>query len=332
MTNERPAATFAIFAYNQEGFIREAVEGAFAQTYEPLEIILSDDCSSDRTFEIMRELAAAYDGPHDVKARRTEQNGGLLNHVLDVVSIAKGALLVVSAGDDISLPERTGALVDAWLSGGGGALFSSYLPMGNDSMLLERDPKPQGLERRIPFLGGSGESVPLVLGATAAYEVDLLRSIPRPSAKIFHEDIIFTNVTHLRGREISYVDTPLVKYRFADFSQEDRSTIRETFHAILDWETRANLRLRDYQDVLAYMDAILTAEDGPKERELLSTERSENAFRTDFLNGSLLRRLALIAACRDRTLLRWACPRLFGFRVFSGAKALFSQLGVGSGA
>lgn len=139
-------------------------------------------------------------------------------------------------------------------------------------------------------------------------------------------------MTHLRGREISYVDTPLVKYRFADFSQEDRSTIRETFHAILDWETRANLRLCDYQDVLAYMDAILTAEDGPKERELLSTERSENAFRTDFLNGSLLRRLALIAACRDRTLLRWACPRLFGFRVFSAAKALFSQLGVGSGA
>ena len=41
-----PLVTFALFAYNQERYVREAVEGAFAQTYQPLEIILSDDCSS----------------------------------------------------------------------------------------------------------------------------------------------------------------------------------------------------------------------------------------------------------------------------------------------
>ena len=325
MMIERPRVTFAVFAYNQEQFVPEAIEGALAQTYEPLEIILSDDCSSDRTFDIMREMAAAYDGPHDVKARRTAQNAGLLNHVLDVADVAEGALLVVSAGDDISLPSRTGALVDAWAIGASGALFSSYVPMGNDSMLLERDPKAQGLERTIPFLAGSGESLPLVLGATAAYDVELLRSIPKPLAKIFHEDIIFTNITYLRGREITYVDTPLVKYRFADFSREDRSSIRDAYHAILDWEMRANHRLRDYKDVLAYMDAILTAEDGPKERQLLCAERSENDFMNDFVNGSLLRRFTLLGRCQDRALLRWALPRVFGFQVFSGAKALLSQ-------
>ena len=48
----KPLLTFAVGAYNQERFIREAVESAFAQTYSPLEIVLSDDCSRDRTFEI----------------------------------------------------------------------------------------------------------------------------------------------------------------------------------------------------------------------------------------------------------------------------------------
>lgn len=47
---DHPLVTFALLAYSQEKYIREAVEGAFAQTYEPLEIILSDDCSSDRTY------------------------------------------------------------------------------------------------------------------------------------------------------------------------------------------------------------------------------------------------------------------------------------------
>ena len=51
-------ATLALFAYNQERFIAEAVRGALAQTYSPLEIILSDDCSTDRTAEVARESGA----------------------------------------------------------------------------------------------------------------------------------------------------------------------------------------------------------------------------------------------------------------------------------
>ena len=60
---ERPLVTFLQFSYNLEHFIREAVEGAFAQTYSPLQIILSDDCSTDKTFEITRAMAASTADP-----------------------------------------------------------------------------------------------------------------------------------------------------------------------------------------------------------------------------------------------------------------------------
>ena len=56
---ERPLVSALVLGYNQESIIRKAVEGAFAQTYIPLEIVLSDDCSTDRTFDIMREMAAS---------------------------------------------------------------------------------------------------------------------------------------------------------------------------------------------------------------------------------------------------------------------------------
>jgi cellulose synthase/poly-beta-1,6-N-acetylglucosamine synthase-like glycosyltransferase len=325
-SNERSLVTFAVFAYNQERFVREAIEGAFAQTYHPLEIVLSDDSSTDRTFAIMQKAAAAYDGPHQVRVRRSVRNVGLLNHILDVAGVANGDLLIVAAGDDVSLPKRTVTLVESWRSRRSGALYSAYVPMGNDSALLERDPKAQGLERTIPYLGGNGENIPLVLGATAAYDVDLLRNIPRPSAKIFHEDIIFTNVARLHGYDISYVDTPLVMYRFADLSRTKRLTIRDAFYLILDWEMRANHRIRDYRGVLDYMEALFAAEDGLQERRVLSTQRSENAFMNDFVTGSLFQRLHLISTCRNGTLLRWACPRLFGLRVFSASKAAVLQV------
>jgi len=112
----RPLVTFAVIAYKQERFVREAVEGAFAQTYRPLEIILSDDCSPDRTFEIMQEMAAAYDGPHRVRLNRNERNLGLASHFNNILSAASGEILVISAGDDISGPSRVEISVPPFLA------------------------------------------------------------------------------------------------------------------------------------------------------------------------------------------------------------------------
>lgn len=113
---ERPLVTFALFAYNQEKYIREAVEGAFSQTYEPLEIILSDDCSTDRTFEIMQDMASEYKGPHKVVLNRNESNVGVCGHINKVYRLAKSEILVLAAGDDISMPQRTLLIVEAFNS------------------------------------------------------------------------------------------------------------------------------------------------------------------------------------------------------------------------
>ena len=50
----------ADLSHNREKYIRAAIESAFAQDYEgEMEYIFSDDCSTDRTFEIIQECVAA---------------------------------------------------------------------------------------------------------------------------------------------------------------------------------------------------------------------------------------------------------------------------------
>src|SRR5215475_5079675 len=131
---DKPLLSFAIFSCNQEKFIRSAIEGAFAQTYSPLEIIISDDCSKDRTFEIAKEMAAAYRGPHTVRLNRNETNLGIGGHVNKVFGISQGELVFAAAGDDVSLPHRVEATFQAWDQFGRKptSVCSSYMTVNED--------------------------------------------------------------------------------------------------------------------------------------------------------------------------------------------------------
>ena len=110
--SNRPLVSFVVIAYKQERYIREAVRSALAQTYEPLEIILSDDCSPDRTFEIMEEEAASYNGPHRVVLYRNPKNLGLIGNFNAACRRASGEIICVQAGDDRSHRQRAVVVVE----------------------------------------------------------------------------------------------------------------------------------------------------------------------------------------------------------------------------
>ena len=105
--DHKPLITFTVTSYNQRDYIREAVQGAFDQTYSPLEIIMSDDCSQDNSYQIMEEMANSYRGPHKIVLNRNEKNLGIAAHTSRIVNLAEGEIIVFADGDDISMPERT---------------------------------------------------------------------------------------------------------------------------------------------------------------------------------------------------------------------------------
>jgi glycosyltransferase involved in cell wall biosynthesis len=51
---KQPLVKLAIFIFNQRTTILDAVTSAMSQTYANLEIIVSDDCSSEDTSEMTR--------------------------------------------------------------------------------------------------------------------------------------------------------------------------------------------------------------------------------------------------------------------------------------
>jgi hypothetical protein len=227
----RPLITFALVAYNQERFIAEAVQGALSQTYSPLEILLSDDCSVDRTFEIIQQEIAGYAGPHKVMVRRNEWNLGLGEHINRVMEIAQGELIIAAAGDDVSVPERAEVLFDAYIGSDKRALsvFSNAVEIDErgaiGGLVHDSPPSKDDLSlRRFSLRQAS------VSGATHAWHRRVFDEFGPMGAGVISEDAVIPFRSLLLG-EVRYVDQPLVLRRHHDGNiwLHPRMASRESF-------------------------------------------------------------------------------------------------------
>lgn len=114
-----PKISLILFAYNQEQFILDAALSCLSQDYQgPLEIFISDDCSTDNTFGLIQNLAENYNGRHTLTIHRNAHNLGIGAHYNYAISRTGGQLIFTAAGDDISFPERISTMVNAWINNG----------------------------------------------------------------------------------------------------------------------------------------------------------------------------------------------------------------------
>lgn len=308
----KPLLSFGLGAYNQEAFIAEAVSGALSQTYSPLQVILSDDCSKDRTFEIMREIVGRYQGPHRVVLNRNPSNLGLARHVNNIVRLAQGKLVVAASGDDVSLPERTAALFEAWDAKGRTATYVY-------SRMIHIDER--GTETKHPFwhdnwlpthaiteqTASLSEYLrtlkPGVCGSAGAYSPSLFETFGDLPGDTMHEDDAMTFRSLLMGR-VLFLDTPLVKYRLHGGNLfNSRPTITASFDSIKaqedrtqrDFRARANMYRLFSKDLLTARDKqMVSNEEFTEATKLAKHYERLYALQGDFMSSGTLRKVSTL--------------------------------------
>lgn len=90
-------------AYNAEKYISYALDSVLMQTYTEYEIIVVDDCSTDGTFEIVKEYADEYP---NIKLYRNQKNSGVSYSRNFGVSVACGAYIAFLDSDDMWEKEK----------------------------------------------------------------------------------------------------------------------------------------------------------------------------------------------------------------------------------
>lgn len=206
-----PEIALVLFAYRQLTMIDAAIDSAFAQEGEPLDIILSDDCSPDQTGEIMARRAAEYRGPHKVRYRSSKHNLGAIEHMQEAIAEANAELVILQAGDDISLPNRARTIAEAWRAHGKPTcvICSEFHAIDTQGLPCDSEAIAQP-----PFTLMSlaqGKNGPI--GATCAISRSLVTDLPPIPRTVVYEDRVIPFRALLTGGEIIFLPEKLVRYR-----------------------------------------------------------------------------------------------------------------------
>lgn len=216
---ENPLVSVTVCSFNQEKYIRECVESVLAQTYSPLEIIFSDDGSSDRTAEIIESCLAGYEGSHSIIFMKHEYNlGGMgRENFLDAYRRTSGQFIIQFSGDDVMLPTMVEEMVKVWRAKHLSMVTVNAECIDPDSRLIGKQYRDPGkrLEFSLEAISRDGVN-DAIFGAGQGGSREFFEYMSYAESAIPPHlgtlDIIFTfYACLLNGCEM--ISTPLMKYR-----------------------------------------------------------------------------------------------------------------------
>ncbi|WP_440897970.1 glycosyltransferase family 2 protein [Amphibacillus sp. Q70] len=103
INHDQHKVTIIIPAYNAESIIETAIYSILKQTWRNIEVIVADDCSTDQTQAVVKEIAKT---DQRVKIVQTKQNSGAYIARNTALKEATGEFITINDADDWSHPEK----------------------------------------------------------------------------------------------------------------------------------------------------------------------------------------------------------------------------------
>jgi glycosyltransferase involved in cell wall biosynthesis len=107
-----PLVSVIVPTFNKRPFIAEALDSVLAQDYEPIEVVVSDNGSTDGTVDVLREYGARE--PDRIRLLLSDRNTGIPSNFNRALAAHTGELIAWLDGDDVMLPGKLRAQVDAF--------------------------------------------------------------------------------------------------------------------------------------------------------------------------------------------------------------------------
>jgi glycosyltransferase involved in cell wall biosynthesis len=241
MENLDLTATVLMAVYNDEKFVKEAINSVLSQLKEDMELLIIDDHSTDKSSEILKDFAEQYSR---IRLIRNQENKGLGYCLALGTQKARGKYIMRMDGDDICLCDRFTKQIN----------FLEENPhidiLGGGAIEIDENEK-QGVIRQMPL---SHEEIMKVIWAnpfihsTVAFRREKILNVGNYNAKIRRRqdyDLWFRCAK--QGLRFSNLGESLIYYRFTANSQKKQRLSQAIDQAKIGWKGCQMLNLPLWQ-------------------------------------------------------------------------------------
>lgn len=250
----RPLVSICIPTYNSAKYLRESLDSVAAQSYRPMEVIISDNASTDDTVAIAREYAEKY----GFRVMANPSNLGPLNNWNLLVSMAAGKYVAIYHSDDVydvqivaasvAVLEQDPAIAIAGtlaqvIDGAGNDLFHYELP----AIIKQRSRGSYSFDEVLAAVLGSGEqkiflvTPSLMVRAAAYHEAGRFDEAYRSSG----DYEMWLRIA--RRHRVAVIDRPLMRYRVhaqqgSEAERQKRLQVPDIIRVLAEYGTYAGDR------------------------------------------------------------------------------------------
>jgi glycosyltransferase involved in cell wall biosynthesis len=230
--------------YNCATFLDESISSILAQTYTDFEFIITDDCSSDSSPDIIKKYSAQ---DNRIVARFNEKNRGVTKTLNDMILQAKGTYIARMDADDISLSQRFALQLKSVDETSSDTVFSHAILINSSGGTVCTIYTPP-LETCLKFIPYSC----LFIHPTAFIRKDVFLRFGMYNEKFLHgQDWDLWKRVH-NNIKFSMVTEPLLKYRMnftsITFKRLGKESSKEDYES-----AKACLRNFDYSKFIFYL-------------------------------------------------------------------------------
>jgi len=206
MNSKQTLVSIAMCTYNGERFIGEQLDSILTQSHKNIELIITDDGSTDKTIEIIEKYQKA---DKRIKLYKNKKNLGFIKNFEKAISLTNGEYIALADQDDIWKKEKLETFLYE---------IKDNLLIYSDAELIDKNSKKLNktlLENNHLITNNNNQAFIFcncVSGNTLMFPKKLKEYIlPIPKGITFH-DIWIAFIATTKG-SITYTNTPMTYYR-----------------------------------------------------------------------------------------------------------------------
>lgn len=221
---EKTRFTVAISAYNIENYVKRAIDSVLNQTFKNYELLVIDDCSTDSTVEVIKQVVG-----QNAKILQTKKNSGTAAASRNIaIENAKGEYLLFLDGDDELYSNETLKEIDEHIKENKyDIIYFGYENVGHTENYYRISTK-ENSTREARLICDESFSV-----SSKVWNVEFLRNNNiRFKEGMYYEDELFSIKSNILSKVTTYGEFAIFKYHR---NREGSVMTKPTVKKCSDW-------------------------------------------------------------------------------------------------